>query len=64
MGALGVVGIVLAVVGIVLLLIAFFTFRRSSENEVSKDFFISPVFIAGAILLIVGIVIGAVAMRQ
>lgn len=64
MGTLGIIGIVSAILGIILLLIAFFTFRRSSENEVSRDFFISPVFIVGAVLLITGIVIGAVAMRQ
>ena len=64
MNTITIVGIVAAVIGVVMLIIAFATFRRTSENEVSRDFFISPVFIIGVIILIVGIVVGAVGMRQ
>lgn len=64
MGTLGIVGIVAVVIGIVLIILAFTKFRRTSENEVSRDFFVSPLFIIGALVIVAGVITGILGSRQ
>lgn len=56
-----IIGIIGIIVGVILLVISFFTFKRDDENEISKDFMVSPFFIIGAIVLVVSIVLTIIA---
>lgn len=45
------------IIGVILVLSSFLNFSRSSENELSKDFTHSPLFISGTIVVILSIII-------
>ena len=62
MSPLGIISIIGLVVSVVLILISFATFRRTSEAEISRDFLVSPTFIIGGVMLVVSIVLGIIAL--
>ena len=45
------------IVGVILVLASFLNFSRNKEHELSKDFTSSPMFIIGAIVIVVSIII-------
>lgn len=58
MSILSIINIAIFVVGLMLVVIAFLTYTRRGESEISQDVLMTPKFIAGLVMIVASIILG------
>lgn len=58
MSILSIINIAIFVVGLILVVIAFLTYTRRGESEISQDVLMTPKFIAGLVMIVASIILG------